>query len=130
MTLIELTGHESGIIIYGDDAVGVFNWGRCGDNQLPLLSPFGLPMPWPDAGDVFDDVEEAHVKDIRDELPGSIWMEHGEDGDEAVTDMDVVYDEDDDLARLFLDELDADEYAGTVYTLTDGRKVIAPDMWI
>ena len=57
-------------------------------------------------------------------------MEHGEDGDEAVTDMDVVYDEDDDLARLFLDELDADEYAGTVYTLTDGRKVIAPDMWI
>lgn len=129
MTLMELTGHESGIIVYEDNSVGVYNWGSCGDNQLPLLSPLGWPMPWKEGDDVFDGAEKAYCKDIRDELPGSIWNECSEDGHEAATDMDVVYDENFDLVRLFLSELDESEYEGHVFTLRDGRKVIAPAAW-
>lgn len=126
MTLMELTSHEAGIIVYGGNTVGVFNWGRCDDNQIPVLSPLGEPMPWPEADDVFDEAEETHVEDIRTVIPGRIWTEDGK----AETDLDVVYDQENDLARLFLADLDPVEYEGYVYTLKDGRKVIAPDMWI
>lgn len=129
MTLEELTGHESGIVIYGDNSVGVCNWCDCGDNQFPLLSPLRLPMPWPEDYDVFDGAENSYCKDIRDELPGSIWIEHGEDGDVVATDMDVVYDWNCDLARLFLSKLDESEYEGYIFTLRDGRKVIVPTAW-
>lgn len=128
MTLEELTWHESGIVIFGDNSVGVYNWGDCGDNQF--LSPLGLPMPCPEDYDIFDGVEKAHCNDIRDALPGSIWwIEHGEDGDKAATDMDVVYDENYDLVHLFLSDLDESEYEGDVFTLRDGRKVIVPTAW-
>ena len=125
MTLMELTGHESGIIVYGDHTVGVFNWGTYDDNQLPVLSPIGTPMAWPEGDDVFVGVTESHLDDFRSEIPGSIWKE-----DELVdTDLDIVYDENNDLVRLFFENLDPMEYNGTVYTLHDGRKIIAPDMW-
>ena len=39
MTLMELTGHEAGIIIYGDNSVGVFNWGNYDENRIPILAP-------------------------------------------------------------------------------------------
>lgn len=125
MTLMELTNHEAGIIVYSGNTVGVFNWGNCDDNQIPVLSPLGLPMPWPEADDVFEDVTEAAVKDIRTVIPGRIWLEDGEAG----TDLDIIYDEDGDLPRLFLEQLDDFEYEGYVYTLKDGRKIIVPDMW-
>ena len=68
---------------------------------------------------------ESHLDDFRSEIPGSIWKE-----DEMVdTDLDIVYDENNDLVRLFFENLDPMEYNGTVYTLHDGRKIIAPDMW-
>lgn len=125
MTLRELTNHEAGIIVYGGNTVGVFNWGNCDDNQIPVLSPLGLPMPWPEADDVFDDVTEAAVKDIRTAIPGRIWLENGE----AETDLDIVYDPNNDLPRLFLEQLDKMDYECYVYTLKDGREIIAPDMW-
>lgn len=125
MTLRELTNHEAGIIVYSGNTVGVFNWGNCDDSQIPVLSPLGLPMPWPEADDVFEDVTEAAVKDVRTVIPGRIWLEDGE----AETDLDIVYDEYGDLPRLFLELLDEFEYEGYVYTLKDGRKIIAPDMW-
>ena len=126
MTLMELTNHEAGIIVYGGNTVGVFNWGTCDDNQIPVLSPLGLPMPWPEVDDVFDGVTEAAVKDIRTVIPGRIWLEEGE----AETDLDIVYDEDGDLPRLFLEDLDPVDCEGTVFSLRDGRKIIAPSMWI
>lgn len=129
MTLMDLTGHEAGIVIYEDNCVGVCNWGRYDEDRFPVLSPLGLPMPWPEENCVFDGAKEEFCKDIRAELPGSIWIEHGEDGDVANTDLDIVFDEFGDLARLFLDKLDDVEYEGYVYTLRDGRKVIAPVMW-
>ena len=64
MTLMELTSREAGIIIYGGHTVGVFNWGRCDDNQIPVLSPFGEPIPWPEA-----DIEACG------EFVGAGWIE-------------------------------------------------------
>lgn len=130
MTLMELTGHEAGIIIYGDNSVGVFNWGNYDENRIPILAPGGIPMAWPEADDVFVGATEKRVNDIRDEIPGTIWVEE-DYGDEVVanTDLDIVYDELNDLARLFLEDLDPMEYNGMVYTLKDGRKIIAPDVW-
>lgn len=130
MTLMELTGPEAGIIVYGDNSVGVFNWGNYDENRLPILAPGGIPMAWPDADDVFVGVAKAHLDDFRSEIPGTIWIDEV-NGDEAVagTDLDIVYDENNDLVRLFLEELDPVEYSGTVYTIEDGRKIIAPDMW-
>ena len=130
MTLFELTNHESGIIIYGDTTVGVFNWMDCDDNQLPILSPICTPVRWPDNSDVFDGVTSKHLDDIRDEIPGTIWIEE-DNCDEVVadTDLDIVYDGNNDLLRLFLEQLEPCDYTGTVYTLKDGRKIIAPAEW-
>ncbi len=125
MTLFELTGHEAGIIVYGDNTVGVFNWGTYDDNQIPILSPIGFPMAWPEPSDVFGGFNETYSDDFRSEIPGSIWIEDGE----VATDLDIVYDENNDLLRLFLENLDADEYNGHIFTLKDGRKIIAPLTW-
>lgn len=132
MTLMELTNHEAGIIVYGDNSVGVFTWGNYDENRIPILAPGGIPMAWPEADDVFVGVTAEHFDDFRSEIPGTIWLENGEtysDEKVAVTDLDIVYDENNDLVRLFLEDLEPVEYTGTVYTLLDGRKIIAPDMW-
>lgn len=142
-TLMELTRQESGIICYEGNTVGVWNWGSCEDYHIPMLSPIGGMISWPENESVFDGVSYRHVDDIREELPGRIWLDGpDDDGNYSIeTDMDIVYDDHHDLARLFLgdrkDLADAmhwdplDEYAleGTVYELSDGRKIIAPDMW-
>ena len=75
---------------------------------------------------MFENVTETAVKDIRTVIPGQIWLEDGE----AETDLDIVYDEDGDLPRLFLEDLDPVDYEGAVFSLRDGRKIIAPSMWI
>lgn len=129
MTLQELTGHESGIVIYEDGSVAVYNWISCSENELPIVFPIPMPINWPEAEDVFDDVTAKHVDDIRDEIPGTIWIEEDVGDEDLVTDLDIVYDENNDLVRLFLEQLEPCDYMGTVYTLKDGRKIIAPDEW-
>ena len=96
--LYEDTAHEAGIIIHGEEAVIVTNWGSYGDNRVPmLLAPLGL-MEWPIEDEDAKIVKLRDVEDIRDELPGKVWI--NEDGD-AETDMDIVSDENGDLSALF-----------------------------
>lgn len=96
--LYEDTAHEAGIIIHGEEAVIVTNWGSYRDNRVPmLLAPLGL-MEWPVEDEDAKIVKLRDVEDIRDELPGKVWI--NEDGD-AETDMDIVSDENGDLSALF-----------------------------
>lgn len=136
--LYEDTAHESGIIIHGEEAVIVTNWGSYGDNRVPmLLAPLGL-MEWPIEDEDAKIVKLRDVEDIRDELPGKVWI--NEDGD-AETDMDIVSDENGDLSALFgirTGDTDPDFYegfphpfSGSVYEITGTDiKVITIKNWI
>lgn len=135
MTLRDLTGQESGIIVYAGGEVAVLNWGDIGDNCLPALGPFGTMLSWPedgdDMGDVFDGADMRHVDDITGEIDGSIWIDDDEEDDAdgniiLGTDLDIICDDNDDLPQVFLAE---NPVSGNVYTLRNGTKVIAPDDW-
>lgn len=133
MTLTKLTGQEAGIICYGGKSVAVVNWSSCGDDQIPMLSPFGGEMlPWTEQG-LLAGAKRRVVDDVRDELPGTVWMtdDVAPDGTRtADSDMDIVYDRNCDLIRLFLDiSLTDDDRAGIVYDLRSGRKVIVIPAW-
>ena len=99
--------------------------------MIPLLSPLGDQLiAWPQGDGVFDGATERWTDDVRKELPGSIWLTGKQKKDGSMvadTDMDIVYDELGDLLELFLGS--NAPTAGTVYTLKDGRRIIAPDGW-
>ena len=136
--LYEDTAHEAGIIIHGEEAVIVTNWGSYRDNHVPmLLAPLGL-MEWPIEDEEAKIVKLRDVEDIRDELPGRVWI--NEDGD-AETDMDIVSDENGDLSALFgirTGDTDPDFYkdflhpfSGSVYEIAGtGIKVITIKNWL
>lgn len=127
------TNHEAGIIVYEDNAVGVFNWADCGDNCLPMLSPFGTPINWP--VDVDDEAEIVHigfVDDVREYLPGTVFLKDGV----LTTDMDIVYDRNDDIPGLFGFGPCAESYkkyeqpySGDIWELPGGGKVITIPWW-
>ena len=131
------TNHEAGIIIHGEKAVIVTNWSSYGDNRVPmLLAPLGL-MEWPVEDEDAKIVKVRDVEDIRDELPGKVWI--NEDGD-ADTDMDIVYDVNGDLSALFgiqTGDTDPDIYkdmphpfSGSVYEVTGTDiKVVTIEFW-
>lgn len=137
--LWDITGQGTGIIIYDDESVGVYNWEQLDDAQVPLLSPLGLPMGWPCSemeGEI--DVEATYVDDIRTILPGKCWYD---DDEEALdTDMDIVYDKYGDLPALYgydiglgtLLELDDNgnlmPTSGAVYKIGE-YTIIAPSSW-
>lgn len=135
--LYEDTAHEAGIIIHGEEAVIVTNWSSYGDNRVPmLLAPLGL-MEWPIEDEDAKIVKLRDVEDIRDELPGKVWI--NEDGD-ADTDMDIVYDANGDLSALFgiqTGDTDPDIYkdmphpfSGSVYEVTGTDiKVVTIEFW-
>ena len=126
LTLRKLTYQESGIICYENKAVAVVNWSRYGEEEIPMyLDPIGM-MGW-SFENIFEGFKKYEVDDIRKELPGSIWKSE-EDDDEICfdTDMNIVYDANQDLPQLFLSDKAT---TGTVYVLNNGFKVIAPDMW-
>lgn len=136
--LYEDTAHEAGIIIHGEEAVIVTNWGSYGDNRVPmLLAPLGL-MEWPIADEDAKIVKLRDVEDIRNELPGKVWI--NEDGD-AETDMDIVSDENGDLSALFgirTGDSDPDFYedfphpfSGSVYEIAGTDiKIITIKNWL
>lgn len=136
--LYEDTAHEAGIIIHGEEAVIVTNWSSYGDNRVPmLLAPLGL-MEWPIEDEGAKTVKLRDVEDIRDELPGKVWI--NEDGD-AETDMDIVSDENGDLSALFgirTGDSDPDFYkgiphpfSGSVYEIAGTDiKVITIKNWL
>ena len=136
--LYEDTAHEAGIIIHGEEAVIVANWGSYGDNRVPmLLAPLGL-MEWPIEDEDAKIVKLRDVEDIRDELPGKVWIDEGGNAD---TDMDIVSDENGDLSALFgirTGDTDPDFYkdfphpfSGSVYEIAGTDiKVITIKNWL
>ena len=130
---MELTDQESGIIIYNDISVGVFNWGNIHDYSIPVTF-CGRPISWPLSDDfAFDKVKNTvrKIDDIRTEIPGSIWL--NDESGIAETNLDIVFDENCDLLRLFLGDEEYDpsreHTAGWIYDLPDGCKIIAPIGW-
>lgn len=108
MTLTEMTGQESGVVIHYDrytdtstDEAIVCNWQNCLDGDLPVIDPLGISIiPYP-----FGELEllkKYKVENILDELDGTRII--------AYEDVDL-------------------QIPGTVYELTNGAIIIAPDDW-
>lgn len=127
------TRHEAGLILYGGKTVGVFNWGQMDDGFVPMVGPIGIVVSWP--LDTEEDAALAHVghaDDVREYLPGTVWK--GEDGLE--TDMDIVYDANDDIPALWgfgpaayaYDHVDR-PYSGDIWDIPGGIRVITLDLW-
>ena len=136
MTLMELTGHEAGIIVYPDSkTVAVYWWGNCDDNQIPVMSPLGEPMPWNEGDGIFDGVSASAFKDARELIPGSVWLTDETDSEGnriADTDLDIVHDTFYDIPRMFLGGEgyeNPEDFEGKAYSLNDGRIILALDMW-
>lgn len=139
--LQELTGQESGIVIYGDEVI-VANWSSI--TGLPRMAPGNMGIiGWPDEITV---VKKYDVADIRDILPGTIVEVEDDDEDGIVIeaeDMDIVEDYNGDIPALWGYDLGLpgntlvkrDENgnlaptSGTAYVLEEGVIVIAPDGW-
>ncbi|WP_321822953.1 hypothetical protein [Pyramidobacter piscolens] len=115
MTLTDLTGQSSGIVLYSkSDEVIVVNWGGKCNTGLPHLFAFDIiGLPDDDLDNADPDAYET-VDDIRTALP---------DPD----DMDVVYDHNDDISELYADN--AEVTSGRVWHVGDDAVVIAPDGW-
>ena len=140
MNLMEITGQESGIVVY-DDKVIVANWSSY-HSGLPIMSPWNTVMEWPTEG--LEVTEEYYTEDIREILPGKIVIVGEEDGKPLieVEDMEVLADEHGDICALWgydigigvgavINTDDAGNLAptpGTVYHIDDAI-VIAPEGW-
>lgn len=128
MTLRELTGKNSGLVLYDRKTVGVYNWENMGENTIPALSPVGLPINVCQDEDIFVGVREEHVADVRKLFDGIVWYDTIYK--DIATDIDIVYDANNDITRLFLDNrLTADDYEGTAYHLANGMIIVAMDAW-
>lgn len=141
MNLMEITGQESGIVIY-DDKVIVANWSSY-HTGLPVMSPWNMVMEWPVEG--LEVTEEYYVNDIREALPGKIAAVGMEDGKRLieVEDMEILADDHGDICALWGHDIGAGAGAvintdsagnlvptpGTVYHINDAI-VIAPEGWV
>lgn len=113
MTLMELTHHESGIIIHGNNIM-VDNWQFYDDDVFPALFAGGM-VGYPSEKNSVEAMQNTarRVEHIRDTMP---------DAKNAVID----YDANGDLPRIYSGE---DDEPGTVYDLPDGGLLIVPDDW-
>lgn len=119
MTLMELTNHEAGIVVWENGDVIVANWGNADDDQIPYLSPVGgLVINWTVDG-VFEGVKEERITNILEHLP---------------EEMTVLLDDNNDIPRL-LSYPEKDRFGmvpdleGYCYTLKDGIKIYVLDDW-
>lgn len=136
LSLMDITGQESGIVVY-DDEVIVTNWSQYDPDRLPVLSPIGTVMAWPQ-DEPLKVIEEYHVDDVRDALPGKIVRVA--ENEIATEGMEIVSDENGDIPALWGFDIGAGAYidrdtagnliptSGTVYCL-ENAIVIAPDGW-
>ena len=113
-TLEELTGHDSGIVIYNDSDVIVCNWANVctGEYQLPksFILEWGL-IGWPEDEYIFEDAEVVESEDVRKEIPSHISF---------------CFDDNDDLGEMMMSH---NPVKGRVYYLKNGVVVISPDDW-
>ena len=114
VTLTELTGQSSGIVLYSQsDEVIVVNWaGKC-NVGLPHLFAFDIiGLPDDDLDNADPDAYES-VDDIRIALPD-------------VKDIDIVYDPGDAINDLYNDD---DVTSGRVWHIGDDAVIITPAGW-
>ncbi len=113
MTLQELTRHEAGIIIYGNNIV-VDNWSSYDDDQIPKLFYTGC-VGFPVAPGSIEAMAGTvcRVAHIVDAMP---------DAEFAV----IESDHNGDIPRIYSGE---DDEPGSVYDLPDGGILIVPDEW-
>jgi hypothetical protein len=138
-TLYDITGQESGIVVYGDSVI-VVNWAsQCPNGGMPMMAPLGIDgiIEWPSGNNLIS--KPRKVKDIRERLPGV--MESAEEDGETVikaTGMHILYDINCDIPRLFgflPDEgagNEAEPTGGMIYSVKGescDAIVIAPDGW-
>lgn len=102
MDLKQLTGQESGIIIYGNNYITVANWN--GLDGLPVIYPTG-PMGSMSKLPV-EAVRVTQVSDVAALLPDSY---------------EIIHDPNGDLNRL--------TGPGTAYAIRDDIMIIAPEGW-
>lgn len=144
-SLYEITGQESGIVVY-DDKVIVTNWSCvCPDGGMPVMSPINTVMCWP-VGDEIELLSDERVDDVRKALPGNILSRgKNEDGIEELEleDMEILSDENMDIPALWGYKcgdayINRDEdgkfipTAGKVLNVEyagDEARVIVPDGW-
>ena len=117
MTLMELTGHEAGIIVYENGDVIVVNWNQCDDDCVPVLAPAGdMVINFPREGYI-ERAKESQFDDIRPILQGKT----------------VLLDEFNDIERLMSDK--PDKYGmmpdrhGKKYIFEDGTEVYTFADW-
>lgn len=93
--LFEITGQESGIVIYPDHGVIATNWN--GQFGLPgVVEPLGVVYFRPDT-DVVERLPDC--ADIRTVLPGIIMMDQIRGM--SLFNMDILFDKENDIPALF-----------------------------
>jgi len=135
LSLMDITGQESGIVVY-DDEVIVTNWSQYDPDRLPAVFA-GAVIAWPQDGPL-EVAEEWHIDDVRDALPGKI-VRFGKD-EIDVEGMTILADDYGDIPALWGFDIGAGAYIdrdtarnlvptpGMVYRL-ENAIVIAPDGW-
>ena len=127
-TLRELTGQESGIIIFPSEAdqltpIGVYNWLECKKDQIPMvLAEWLPPIPMEAGEDMFEDAEHFRVANLLEYLIG-----FGMPTDDDRYMIKIIYDRNDELGNLSVEG--ADIISAECYELTSGMIIIAPDGW-
>lgn len=107
MTLQELTGQESGIVIYPGGETIICNWATTcpNDNQLPLLFAGAMLIAW----------EGEEIKEAGPSEEIENWRD-------CVNKFCVIYDENQDVDF-------APCCKAIVYHLEDGTSIVAPREW-
>lgn len=102
--LLEVTGQESGLVLYEGGELIICNWQSI--DGLPRLDPMGFGVIGL-GEELTTDEEPAQIADI------GAWLNN--------IDYDLVYDRNDELSTL-------DGQSGKLFSIGDVR-VIAPDGW-
>ncbi len=110
INLQEITGQESGIILYDDKNVAVVNWSH-GEGIPHWLAPLHDPIYMPTE----EEIEDCGIAgDILEELP---------------VDMEIIYDRNGDLQDLIDARKIGEPTVGHVYQIGVHYRVIAPEVW-
>jgi hypothetical protein len=70
LNLQEVTGHESGAIIFEGGDIIICNWSDC--DGIPRLDPFGYGVIG--LGEELEVIENVEVGNCLDELPDNGWL--------------------------------------------------------
>ena len=122
-TLEELTGYESGIVVYPNGNVIVCNFrSLCGGMPTML---YHILMGW---GEVPKVIKRFKTKDVRDYLPDQPTISTDEDGTTLYeVSYSLLYDLNDDILRLYHNQ-DA-VVSGKVWILEDDTIILCPEDW-